>query len=62
MTPVDLDAFRWLLTEPGQRLLARAAEAGEDPLEASTVLRKDATPDQAAVALTQAMLRRRAEP
>jgi SAM-dependent methyltransferase len=62
MAPMDLDAFRWLLTEPGQRLLARAAEAGDDPLEASAVLRKDATADHAAVALTQAMLRRRAEP
>ncbi|HET6167480.1 MAG TPA: class I SAM-dependent methyltransferase [Marmoricola sp.] len=59
---MDLDAFRWLLTEPGQRLLARAAGAGDDPLEASAALRKEATPDQAAVALTQATLRRRAEP
>jgi SAM-dependent methyltransferase len=61
MSVMDLDAFRWLLTEPGQRLLARAAEVGEDPLEASAALRRLATPDQAAVALTQATLRRRAE-
>jgi SAM-dependent methyltransferase len=60
--PVDLDAFRWLLTEPGQRLLARASEAPEDPLEASAALRRDATAEQAAVALTQAALRRRAQP
>ena len=60
--PVDLDAFRWLLTEPGQLLLARASEASEDPLEASAALRRDATPEQVAVALTQATLRRRAEP
>ena len=59
---MDLDAFRWLLTEPGQRLLARAAEAGEDPLEASAALRRHATAEQATVALTQATLRRRAEP
>jgi SAM-dependent methyltransferase len=58
---VDLDAFRWLLTEPGQRLLARAAEAPEDPLAASALLRRDATPEQVAAALTQATLRRRAE-
>jgi SAM-dependent methyltransferase len=62
MSAMDLDAFRWLLTEPGQRLLARAAEVGDDPLEASAALRKLATPDQAAVTLTQATLRRRAEP
>jgi SAM-dependent methyltransferase len=57
---VDLDAFRWLLTEPGQRLLARASAAPEDPLEASAELRRHATAEQAAVALTQATLRRRA--
>lgn len=62
MGAMDLDAFRWLLTEPGQRLLARAAEVGEDPLEASAELRRHATAEQAAAALTQATLRRRAEP
>ncbi len=62
MSAMDLDAFRWLLTEPGQRLLARAAEVGDDPLEASAALRKLATPDQAAAALTKATLRRRSEP
>jgi SAM-dependent methyltransferase len=62
MSPVDLDLFRWLLTEPGQRLLARAVEASADPLEASAALRREATPEQAAVALTQATLRRKAEP
>jgi SAM-dependent methyltransferase len=60
--PVDLDAFRWLLTEPGQRLLARAAEASEDPLEASAQLRREARPEHVAVALTQVQLRRRAVP
>lgn len=57
---MDLDAFRWLLTEPGQRLLARASAAPEDPLEASAELRRHATAEQAAAALTQATLRRRA--
>jgi SAM-dependent methyltransferase len=59
---VDLDAFRWLLTEPGQRLLARAAEAPEDPLAAAAALRRDAAPEHVAVALTQATLRRQAMP
>jgi SAM-dependent methyltransferase len=59
---VDIDAFRWLLTEPGQRLLARAGEAPEDPLAASARLRRDATPEQVAAALTQVTLRKRAEP
>ncbi len=60
---VDLDAFRWLLTDDGQALLARAEEyAGDDPLAAQTRLRAAATPEQAAAALTQATLRRRAEP
>lgn len=60
---MDLDAFRWLLTDDGQALLARAGEyAGDDPLAAQTRLRATATPEQAAAALTQATLRRRAEP
>ena len=58
--PMDLDAFRWLLTEPGQRLLDRAAEASEDPLEASAQLRREARAEHVAVALTQVQLRRRA--
>jgi SAM-dependent methyltransferase len=58
--PVDLDAFRWLLTEPGQRLLARAIEASDDPLEASATLRREASPEHVAAALTQTALRRRA--
>ena len=57
---MDLDAFRWLLTEPGQRLLARASEAPEDPLEASAQLRREASPEHVAAALTQAALRRHA--
>jgi SAM-dependent methyltransferase len=58
---VDLDAFAWLLTEPGQQLLERAAAVSEDPLRASAALRKEATAEQVAVALTQVDLRRRAE-
>jgi len=58
---VDLDAFRWLLTEPGQRLLARASEvAGDDPLRAQAALRREASAEQVAAALTQATLRLRA--
>lgn len=59
--PVDLDAFRWLLTPPGQELLASAEQTPTDPLEASVRLRRGAaTAEQVAVALTQASLRRRA--
>jgi SAM-dependent methyltransferase len=58
--PMDLEAFRWLLTEAGQRLLDRAEAAPEDPLAASARLRREASPDQVAAALTQAALRRRA--
>jgi SAM-dependent methyltransferase len=63
---VDLDAFRWLLTDPGQELLARAAEAPDDELKAQSQLRRDATgttqerADRVAAALTQAVLRRKA--
>ena len=59
---MDLEAFRWLLTEDGQRLLARAAETTGDELAAQTALRRSASPEQVAAALTQVELRRRAEP
>lgn len=62
---MDLDAFRWLLTDDGQDLLGRAAEASADPLadplRAQAAVRRTATADQAAAALTQVTLRRRAE-
>ncbi len=65
---VDLDDFRWLLTDDGQRLLGTAGElVGQDPLRAQTALRSAAPgsaaeqPGRAAAALTQATLRRRAE-
>ncbi len=57
---VDLDAFRWLLTDSGQRLLARAVDAPEDPLQASAALRREGSAEHVAAALTQASLRRRA--
>jgi SAM-dependent methyltransferase len=62
---MELDGFAWLLTEPGQRLLARATELRAlDPLRAQTILRKEA-PDGVpgsfvAVALSQAELRAKA--
>jgi SAM-dependent methyltransferase len=59
---VDLDAFRWLLTDDGQRLLDRAEDASEDPLGATTQLRRGAEPEHVAAAITQAALRRRAVP
>ncbi len=57
---MDLDAFRWLLTDPGQRLLERAAEVPGDELHAQTVLRRTASPEHVAAALTQVTLRRQA--
>jgi len=65
---VDLEAFRWLLTEPGQQLLARATRVyvdhGGDPVRTATALRTGATvtPEHAAAALTQVDLRARAVP
>jgi SAM-dependent methyltransferase len=58
---VDLEAFRWLLTEPGQQLLEQAAALGElDALRAQTALRRTASAEHAAAALTQVRLRERA--
>lgn len=60
---MDLDSFRWLLTDDGQRLLARAEEVvGDDPLRAQSALRRAATAEQVAAAMTQAQLRVRAVP
>ncbi len=62
---MDLDAFRWLLTDDGQDLLAAATSGtadGTDELAVQTRLRRRASADQVAVALTQVDLRRRAEP
>lgn len=58
---MDLDAFEWLLTDAGQRLLEKASAAPSDPLRASAALRKEAAAEHVAAALTQAELRRRGE-
>jgi SAM-dependent methyltransferase len=57
---MDLEAFRWLLTDPGQRLLDRAAGLPGDELARQSVLRREASAEQVAVALTQLELRERA--
>ncbi len=58
---MDLDAFRWLLTEEGQRLLTSAADAGDDDeLTAQRALRRTASAEHVAAAVTQVRLRRRA--
>jgi len=63
---VDLDAFRWLLTEPGQSLLTRAThlyvDHAGDPVRTATALRQhgDVEAAHAAAALTQVDLRARA--
>jgi hypothetical protein len=63
---VDLDAFRWLLTDEGQAVLARAvettADAEHDELAVQARLRRSTSADHVAAALTQAELRRRAVP
>ena len=57
---MDLDAFRWLLTDAGQQLLDRAAQLlDDDPLRAAEALRRDGSPEHGAAALTQVELRRR---
>ncbi len=61
---MHLDAFRWLLTDDGQELLAAATEAasdGGDELAVQSRLRRLAAADHVAVALTQVELRQRAE-
>lgn len=57
---MDLDAFRWLLTDDGQALLAAAVAAGDDSLATQTRLRRTADPAHVAAAMTQATLRVRA--
>ncbi|MBY9074821.1 SAM-dependent methyltransferase [Nocardioides sp. WL0053] len=61
---MDLDAFRWLLTPDGQALLRRASEVYDgqagDPMKVLDVLRRGASPEHAAAAVTQVELRRRA--
>jgi SAM-dependent methyltransferase len=66
MSPVDLDAFGWLLTDDGQTVLARAEAAtaadGSGELAVQAELRRTTPADRVAAALTQAELRRRAVP
>jgi len=57
---MDLETFRWLLTDEGQGLLAAATAAAGPPLQVQKGLRERATPDQVAAALGQVELRRHA--
>lgn len=61
---MDLDAFRWLLTDAGQTLLTEAerayAEIPDPVARAAAVRRTGASAERASAALTQAELRRRA--
>jgi SAM-dependent methyltransferase len=68
---MDLDAFRWLLTDDGQRLLTQATniyvDTGGDPVRAATAVRKvteaaagEDPAARAAAALTQVQLRHKA--
>ena len=63
--PVDFDAFQWLLTDDGQRLLVAATHAyvdagGEVMKAAAAVRRLEPDPTRASAALTQVQLRARA--
>ncbi|KAA1421295.1 class I SAM-dependent methyltransferase [Nocardioides humilatus] len=59
---MDLETFRWLLTDEGQALLGRATELIDVPeLQAQTELRRTAPAPAVAAAVTQVELRRRAE-
>jgi SAM-dependent methyltransferase len=58
---VELETFRWLLTDDGQALLAAATAAEGTPLQVQKQLRERAEPDQSAAALGQVELRGRAE-
>ncbi|GAA4812178.1 methyltransferase domain-containing protein [Nocardioides caeni] len=61
---MDLDTFRWLLTDDGQALLAEATTlvaSGTDALAAGSALRRTTTGDRAAATLTQVELRARGE-
>ncbi|GAA3673011.1 class I SAM-dependent methyltransferase [Nocardioides ginsengisoli] len=60
---MDLDDFRWLLTDDGQSLLAEATAlvaAGTTALAAGSALRRTTSPERAATALSQVELRERA--
>jgi hypothetical protein len=57
---VDLETFRWLLTDEGQELLAEATAAEGTPLQVQEALRTHAEPVHVAAALGQVELRRHA--
>jgi len=59
---VDLEAFRWLLTDEGQALLAQATELApsDNELHVQAELRRTAPPAVVAAALSQVELRERA--
>ena len=57
---MDLDTFRWLLTDDGQSLLAAASTAEGTPLQVQKRLREAAEAEQVAAALGQVELRRHA--
>ncbi len=62
MDGMDLDGFRWLLTDAGTDALGRAAiayaDSDGDPMRATSALRRDVTdPEHAAAAMTQVELR-----
>jgi len=67
MMRVDLDAFRWLLTPDGQELLTRSiqmydGDPAADLVKTGARLRREASPERVAAAMTQTALRRRAAP
>ncbi len=62
---MDADTFAWLLTEPGQQVLARATdawrEADADPVRAAAAVRRvEPDAERSSAALTQVQLRDRA--
>jgi hypothetical protein len=57
---MDVDTFRWLLTDDGQALLAAATSAEGTPLQVQKALRQRAEPEQVTAALGQVDLRARA--
>jgi SAM-dependent methyltransferase len=57
---MDLETFRWLLTDEGQELLAAATAAEGTPLQVQKQLRARAEPDQVAAVLGQVELRAKA--
>ena len=62
---MDVEAFRWLLSDEGRSLLARAEDVydgqPDHALEAAGVLRREASPEHVASAMTQVELRHRAK-